>query len=106
VERPARPGGIAVPYGLGDVAFKIERAGFALLPGSHRVGRLAQEQIESLCARQPEHLCTAAAGDALLMRPLLLHASRRSTGSRLRRILHIEYAGFSLPNGLAWHEGA
>lgn len=77
-----------------------------VIPRSHRHGRLRSEQIHELLAAQPEHLCRAQAGDALLMRPLLLHASSRSTGPRHRRILHIEYAGFNLPPELAWHDGA
>ena len=43
-----------------------------------------------------------SAGDVLLMRPLLLHASGRSQGTRQRRVLHIEYAGFELPEELRW----
>ena len=45
-------------------------------------------------------------GDALLMRPLLLHASGKTVSERRRRILHIEYAGFTLPEGLAWNPAA
>ena len=45
-------------------------------------------------------------GDALLMRPLLLHASSRSMSDRHRRVLHIEYAGFALPGDLTWHVAA
>jgi hypothetical protein len=37
------------------------------------------------------------------MRPLLLHASSRSVSERRRRVLHIEFAGFSLPPQLEWH---
>lgn len=77
-----------------------------VLPGSHRLGRLSAEQITELRIRQAEELCTACAGDALLMRPLLLHASSRSVSPRHRRILHIEYAAFELPPGLNWHESA
>ena len=77
-----------------------------VLPGSHRLGRLSSEQIQELRARQRDVLCTAAAGDALLMRPLLLHASGRSTSQRHRRVLHIEYAAFALPEELHWHEAA
>jgi ectoine hydroxylase-related dioxygenase (phytanoyl-CoA dioxygenase family) len=50
-----------------------------------------------LRSQQSEALCIAAAGDALLMRPLLLHASSRSTSPNNRRVLHIEYAAFCLP---------
>ena len=77
-----------------------------VLPGSHRSGRLDPAQIQQWRERQPEFLCTASAGDVLLMRPLLLHASARSTTDRHRRILHIEYAGFPLPEGLHWHDQA
>jgi ectoine hydroxylase-related dioxygenase (phytanoyl-CoA dioxygenase family) len=77
-----------------------------ILPGSHQFGRLAADRIRELCSNGNETVCAAAAGDALLMCPLLLHASSRSTTARHRRILHIEYAAFALPNGLAWHEAA
>jgi hypothetical protein len=77
-----------------------------VLPGSHRLGRLSAENIQKLRAQEPEHLCTARAGDALLMRPLLLHASSRSTSAKHRRVLHIEYAAFPLPAELHWHEAA
>ncbi len=77
-----------------------------VLPGSHRSSRLDPSQIQQWREQQPEFLCTASAGDVLLMRPLLLHASARSTTDRHRRILHIEYAGFTLPEGLHWHDQA
>ena len=75
-----------------------------VIPGTHRLGRLATEPIRELRSRQPDVLCGAAAGDALLMRPLILHASGRSSGLRHRRIVHLEYAGFRLPEGLEWAE--
>lgn len=77
-----------------------------VLPGSHRLGRLSAPQIQTLRNTLPEILCRANAGDALLMRPLLLHASGRSTSEAHRRVLHIEYAGFSLPPPLEWHDAA
>lgn len=75
-----------------------------VLPGSHRMGRLPAARIQELRGGQPDVLCALSAGDALLMRPLLLHASSRSSSARHRRVLHIEYAAFSLPEGLNWHE--
>jgi hypothetical protein len=77
-----------------------------VLSSSHRFGRLSADRIRELCSNSKEIVCTAAAGDALLMCPLLLHASSRSTSARHRRVLHIEYAGFTLPDGLSWHEAA
>ena len=76
-----------------------------VLPGTHNLGRLTAGRIQQLRAEVPEHLCEASAGDALLMRPLLLHASGRSNTDRHRRILHIEYAAFDLPGGLRWMDG-
>lgn len=75
-----------------------------VLSGSHRHGRLVAGLIQNLREAGGEVLCEARAGDALLMRPLILHASGKSTSERHRRILHIEYAGFELPNGMQWAE--
>jgi len=77
-----------------------------VFPGSHRLGRLSSERIQKIRGQQTDFLCGASAGDALLMRPLLLHASSRSTCTRHRRVLHIEYAAFALPTELNWHEAA
>jgi hypothetical protein len=77
-----------------------------LLPGSHLHGRLGAPDIERLRGLIPEEICRASKGDALLMRPLTLHASGRSVSDRRRRILHIEYAGADLPHGLHWNESA
>lgn len=63
-----------------------------VLPGSHRLGRLSREQILSCCASIEEHECLVSAGDVLMMRPLLLHASSSARNPRHRRVIHIEYA--------------
>ncbi len=75
-----------------------------VLSGTHRLGRLSAEAIQSCRETHEEVLCQAKAGDVLLMRPLLLHASSRSSSPRRRRVLHIEFAGFPLPAPLEWHE--
>jgi hypothetical protein len=75
-----------------------------VLAGTHRLGRLDAESIAKCRETHAEVICAAQAGDALLMRPLLLHASSRSTSERRRRVLHIEFAGFELPQPLEWHE--
>jgi hypothetical protein len=62
--------------------------------------------FQALRTEIAEVSCAVEAGDALLMRPLLLHASSRSTRATHRRVLHLEYAWFPLPDGLAWHEAA
>lgn len=75
-----------------------------VLPGTHRLGRLEADSIAKCRETYAEVLCAAKAGEALLMRPLLLHASSRSTSASRRRVLHLEFAGFSLPPSLAWQE--
>ncbi len=75
-----------------------------VLSGTHRLGRLSAEAIRSCRETHEEVLCEAKAGDVLLMRPLLLHASSRSSSARRRRVLHIEFSGFPLPEPLEWHE--
>jgi hypothetical protein len=50
-------------------------------------------------------VCAVAADDVLLMRPLLLHASGRSTSQRHHRVLHIEYAAFALPDDFVGMKG-
>ena len=77
-----------------------------VLPGSHRLGRLSSKHIRELRSRHSDFLCAVSAGDALLMRPLLLHASSRSASTRHRRVLHIEYAAFTLPAELEWNDAA
>ena len=78
----------------------------SVLAGSHRHGRFSPDDIRIFRNDLPATLCRADAGDVLLMRPLLLHASRRSQSDRHRRVLHIEYAGFELPEPLAWNKAA
>jgi hypothetical protein len=72
-----------------------------VIPGSHRHGKLESPAI-SEWAKQPVRTCEIEAGGALLMRPLLLHASSQATSPRHRRVLHIEYATTELPGGLRW----
>jgi ectoine hydroxylase-related dioxygenase (phytanoyl-CoA dioxygenase family) len=77
-----------------------------VLPGTHRLGKLAPEEIDKLRRDRDEVCCTARAGDVLLIRPLVLHASSKAASPTRRRVLHIEYADFDLPHGLDWHHVA
>lgn len=50
---------------------------------------------------------TAAPGDALFMRPLILHASAPAMSPGHRRVLHLEFAPAGLlPANLDWAETA
>ena len=73
-----------------------------VLPGSHRRGKLDAKAIEEWKARGRVEQCVARAGDALLLRPLLLHASSSADSPKHRRVIHLEFAADDLPDGLAW----
>jgi ectoine hydroxylase-related dioxygenase (phytanoyl-CoA dioxygenase family) len=74
-----------------------------VLPGSHRMGRLTREKISELTNGCREIICTAPKGSALVVRPLLLHASSPAKRPRHRRVIHLEFAMTdSLPCGLSW----
>ena len=76
-----------------------------VVPGSHTSGRIPETDASCLGIQGPTLACEARAGDALLMRPLLLHASSPATSPRHRRVIHIDYAAVDLPNGLKWALG-
>ncbi len=63
-----------------------------VLPDSHRDGVLTDHQIADLAARTTSVQCVADAGGVVVMRPLTVHASSKSTDNQPRRVLHIEYA--------------
>lgn len=71
-------------------------------PGTHRRGILSPEQVHMRKKEAGEVVCSADAGDALVMRPLLLHASSRAAGDSRRRVLHFMFGPAELPLGLRW----
>lgn len=81
-----------------------ENGALKVIPGSHAAGRLTDAAVEHWRATTPVVTCPAQAGDALLMRPLLLHSSAAAINPTRRRVLHFEYAAVQLPDGLAWSE--
>jgi len=64
-----------------------------VLPGTHVLGVLSDEQVHEHARRVQFRECRAPAGAVVAMRPLLIHASSKSRTSRPRRVLHVEYAG-------------
>lgn len=82
-----------------------ENGPMRVLPGSHAHGRLAPGEVDSWVCRARELAvdCVVPAGGAVIMRPLILHASAAATGEGHRRVVHLEYAAEELPGGLNWH---
>jgi hypothetical protein len=80
-----------------------ERSGaLRVVPGSHRLGRLSSDEALREREARGEHLVSVPKGGAMIMRPLLLHASSKSSVAFPRRVLHFVYGPAALPEGLRW----
>jgi ectoine hydroxylase-related dioxygenase (phytanoyl-CoA dioxygenase family) len=73
-----------------------------VVPASHDRGRISPADIPTLKTDNGEQLCTVKQGGALVMRPLLLHASSKANIPNRRRVLHFLFGSESLPLGLEW----
>jgi hypothetical protein len=63
-----------------------------VLPGTHIDGVLSDDEIQRFALEIAPIDCVVPEGGVLAMRPLLIHASSKSTSEDPRRVLHIEYA--------------
>ena len=72
-----------------------------VVPGSHHQGIVRMKDWQRT---EPELVCEVPEGGLLLMKPLLLHASRRTENARNRRVIHLECTDADLPGTLAWNE--
>ena len=73
-----------------------------VIPGSHAHGVLRPAQIAEWHSKLTPQMCEVSRGGALLMRPLLLHASSAATNPSHRRVIHLEYSADQLAGGLVW----
>jgi hypothetical protein len=73
-----------------------------VVPGSHGFGRLDAGRSEELRAAHGETAIAVPRGGALVMRPLISHASSKTTRANPRRVLHFVFGPPSLPCGLEW----
>jgi len=74
-----------------------------VIPGSHRDGILLDAEIQNR-PKESAVLCAALRGDAILMRPLILHSSPPATRPSNRRVVHLEFAAAELPDGARWQD--
>jgi len=79
-----------------------EDGALKVVPGSHRAGRICDPDKAKLRNELGEVLCPVAIGGAMVMSPLLLHASSKATGQSHRRVLHFLFGPSELPFGLSW----
>jgi ectoine hydroxylase-related dioxygenase (phytanoyl-CoA dioxygenase family) len=83
-----------------------ENGALRVIPGSHAYGRIPEAQIQSIRDLSNEAVCSVKSGGALLMRPLLLHASSPSRVPAHRRVVHLDFAAVSLPSQMRWFSEA
>ena len=73
-----------------------------IVPGSHRKGIYRPETID--WNTEQEVVCKVQSGGIMIMQPLLLHASNRTTNNNKRRVIHLEFSNQLLPGELQWAE--
>lgn len=71
-----------------------------VLPGTHSLGVLSDEQIRSKARSTGAVTCTVERGGVVIMRPLIIHASSKASSASSRRVLHLEYAASGIFDGL------
>lgn len=79
-----------------------DNAPLLVVPGSHRVGRIAEPEIAAIAARLGEVPCEAERGDLWVYATPILHASARALVPGRRRVLQLLYSAEDLPGGLEW----
>jgi hypothetical protein len=80
----------------------IDNGPLLIAPGSHRLGRIAEPQIDDAAAICGTVVCLAEAGDVWAYATPILHASEAALAPSRRRVLQIDYSASDLPGGLEW----
>jgi ectoine hydroxylase-related dioxygenase (phytanoyl-CoA dioxygenase family) len=73
-----------------------------VIPGSHLKNIYRPETID--WTNEIETICKVNKGGIMIMKPLLLHGSNRTTNNNKRRVIHIEFSDKELPQELNWSE--
>jgi len=79
-----------------------ENGALKIIPGSHLKGIYRPETIN--WERETENICKIKKGGIMLMKPLLLHSSGRTSNNNKRRVIHIEFSRNQLADNLQWAE--
>ncbi|UUV22809.1 phytanoyl-CoA dioxygenase family protein [Paenimyroides aestuarii] len=79
-----------------------ENGALKVIENSHSKGIYRAENID--WKNEKETTCDVAKGGVMLMKPLLLHSSGKTTNNEKRRVLHIELSNINLPKELNWAE--
>lgn len=82
----------------------VDNGALQVIPGSHRQGVLDDACLDSVVSASESRTCACDRGDAVVMRPLLVHSSLKAVRPTNRRVLHLEFAGCELQEPLQWFE--
>lgn len=81
-----------------------ENGALKVVPTSHTKGIYRPETIDR--TKEKEAICEVQKGGVMLMKPLTLHASGKTTNHKKRRVLHLEFSTKLLDKPLQWLEFA
>lgn len=73
-----------------------------VIPKSHSQQIYRPEHID--WTKETETTCCVKQGGVMIMKPLILHSSSRTTNHQKRRVIHIEFSNIALPTALQWAE--
>lgn len=80
----------------------VDNSPLLIAPGSHRLGKLTDAEIEGAVVRCGTAACLADRGDIWVYATPILHASARATRPERRRVLQVDFSADTLPGSLEW----
>lgn len=80
----------------------VNNGALKVVPKSHLKKIYRPETID--WNTESETICAVKQGGLMLMKPLTLHSSNRTTNNKKRRVIHIEFSDKELPSPLKWAE--
>jgi hypothetical protein len=99
------------PFGIlsGMVTLRVHidpvpanNAPLLIAPGSHKFGRIPEENVREVVQRCGTVACLAEPGDIWLYATPILHASEATIAPMRRRVLQVDFSVGQLPGGLQW----
>ena len=72
-----------------------------VVPKTHLDGVI---DLKKYSGSDSEEICRVPKGGVMLMKPLLMHRSKRSLDAKRRRVIHLELSRKQLPSPLEWAE--
>ncbi len=81
----------------------VDNGALKIIPGSHKKIH-NDEEIKLITESSVATNCEVDEGGIHIMKPLLLHASSKSTQQKRRRVIHLEFNSMELGGALKWSE--